>query len=153
MEMLNRSAVQGLAFEDAMSWLHEMRSRFGCWAITPMIESTVATDVSMTQNHRSSRSSPLAAILISVSRFPLAIHGSNPKEGETHIEWAAASRPHKSATTTHETVTPRQSRKKKGRKFGISGLVKQGGFTSGRRGIKRIPSFDDDQQEPFVSKT
>src|SRR3990167_9523301 len=31
--------------------------------------------------------------------------------------------------------------------------VEQGGFTSGRRGIKRIPSFDDDQNKLFVSKT
>src|SRR5258708_39474819 len=31
--------------------------------------------------------------------------------------------------------------------------VKQGGFTSGRRGIMRIPSFERDQPKPLVSKT
>jgi len=31
--------------------------------------------------------------------------------------------------------------------------VKQGGFTSGRRGIIRIPSFERDQPKPLVSKT
>lgn len=33
------------------------------------------------------------------------------------------------------------------------GEVKQGGFTSGRRGIMRIPSFERDQPKLFVSKT
>lgn len=35
----------------------------------------------------------------------------------------------------------------------FSGRVKQGGFTSGRRGITGIPSFERDQPKPLVSKT